>query len=44
MSESVYIVDLNGGTWGVAEAYDLAYPHGNVFEQEFSAILGSPGR
>ena len=31
--ECVYIVDLDGGTWGVGEAYDPAYRHGDVFEE-----------
>jgi uncharacterized protein len=42
--ESVYFVDVDGGTWGVAEAYDAAYQHGNVFEEKLGTVLASPGR
>ena len=42
--ECVYIVDLDGGTWGVGEAYDPAYRHGDVFEEPLGAVLVSPGR
>ncbi|HJT05979.1 MAG TPA: radical SAM protein [Stellaceae bacterium] len=42
--EFVYIVNVDGGTWGVAEAYDPAYCYGNVFEQELAAVFQSPVR
>jgi uncharacterized protein len=42
--EFVYIVNVDGGTWGVAEAYDPAYRYGNVFEQELAAVFQSPVR
>lgn len=43
-NEFVYIVNLDGGTWGVSEAYDPVYRYGNVFEDQFVTILASPAR
>jgi uncharacterized protein len=42
--EFVYIVNLDGGTWGVSEAYDADYRYGNVFEEELGLVLTSPNR
>lgn len=42
--EFVFIVDTDGGLWGVMNAYapDLCY--GNVFEQPLGRLLASPAR
>jgi uncharacterized protein len=42
--EYVYIVNLDGGTWGLGEAYDPAYRYGNLFEDELGHVLASPNR
>jgi uncharacterized protein len=42
--ESVYIVDTDGMTWGVSNAYDPAYAHGNIFKDSMDSMLGSPAR
>lgn len=42
--ESVFIVHTNGNTWGMADLYVPDACYGNLFEEEFSDILGSPSR
>ena len=42
--ETVYIVDVDGSTWGVAEAYDPAYRHGNIFDDRLASVFASAGR
>ena len=42
--EAVFVVDLDGGVYGEAEAYDPAYCYGNIFEERFDRLLESPAR
>jgi uncharacterized protein len=42
--EFVLLVNVDGGVWGVSEAYDARYRYGNVHEQELAPILASPNR
>lgn len=42
--EVVFLVNLDGGVWGVGDAYDPAKCYGNIFSQSFSDILNSPIR
>ena len=42
--EFVFIVNVDGSTWGVSETYDPKYTYGNLFQQELGAILSSPER
>lgn len=42
--EQVFIVDVDGSTWGVTETYDPAYRYGDIFHEDFGAILDSAPR
>ena len=42
--EFVLLANVDGGIWGVTEAYDEQYRYGNVLEQELTEILASPNR
>jgi uncharacterized protein len=42
--ECVFIVDVDGGTWGVMGDYKSEAKYGNVFEQDFSDILAGENR
>lgn len=42
--EFVYMVNLDGGTWGISDAYDVPYRYGNVFDEPLRELLSSPGR
>jgi uncharacterized protein len=43
-TERVYIVNIDGGVWGVGEAYDAADCYGNIFTSPFVEVLTSPTR
>lgn len=44
--ESVFVVNLDGGVWGVGtgERYEPEYRYGNIFTDSFEHMLASPGR
>jgi uncharacterized protein len=42
--EQVFIVNKDGMVWGVSETYDPKYQYGNIFQEDLSSILESPGR
>lgn len=42
--EVVFLVNLDGGVWGVGDAYDSAKRYGNMFSESFTAILDSAAR
>jgi uncharacterized protein len=42
--EIVFLVNVDGGVWGVGDAYDPALCYGNAFRQDFADILASPVR
>jgi len=42
--EFVFIVDVDGGLWGVNGAYDPAEKYGNIFTEPLDRCLGSPQR
>ena len=43
-TELVYIINIDGGVWGVGEAYDPKDCYGNLFESPLAAVLSSPTR
>jgi uncharacterized protein len=43
-SELVYIVNVDGGVWGVGEAYDPKDCYGNLFDSSLGSVLTSPTR
>jgi uncharacterized protein len=43
-TERVYIVNIDGGVWGVGEAYDAADCYGNIFTSPFVEVLTSTTR
>jgi uncharacterized protein len=42
--EFVLLVNVDGGVWGVSEAYDPHYRYGNILDEEIGEILASPAR
>jgi uncharacterized protein len=42
--ESVFLVGTDGAVFGVADTYTEGHAYGNVFEQDFGAVLASPVR
>jgi uncharacterized protein len=42
--ELVFIVDVDGGVWGVMGAYDAEAKYGNLFEQDLGKVLASENR
>lgn len=42
--ECVFIVDVDGGTWGVMGDYISEAKYGNLFEQDFSDVLAGENR
>jgi len=42
--EFVFVVGLDGGVWGQAEAYENAYQYGNLAHESLGDILTSKGR
>jgi uncharacterized protein len=42
--EIVFLVNVDGGVWGVGDAYDPALSYGNAFREDFGRILASPVR
>ena len=42
--ETVFLVDTDGETYGVADTYAQGHAYGNVFKQDFSDVLASPER
>jgi len=42
--ETVFLVDTDGQTYGVADTYAPGRAYGNVFTQDFSDVLASPAR
>jgi uncharacterized protein len=42
--ECVFIVDVDGGTWGVMGDYKSEAKYGNLFEQDFSDVLAGENR
>ena len=42
--EFVFIVDVDGGTWGVMGAYEPEAKYGGLFEQDFTEILAADSR
>lgn len=42
--EFVLLVNVDGGVWGVAEAYDERYRYGNIFVHEIQEIMNSQSR
>jgi uncharacterized protein len=43
-NECVFIVDVDGGTWGVMGDYKSESKYGNLFEQDFSDVLAAENR
>jgi uncharacterized protein len=43
-TELVYIVGLDGGVWGVGEAYEPKDCYGNLFDSAFASVLSSSAR
>jgi uncharacterized protein len=42
--EFTFIVDVDGGTWGVMGAYEPEAKYGDLFDQDFTEILASNSR
>jgi len=43
-TELVYIVNIDGGVWGVGEAYEPEGCYGNLFQDDLASVLSSPSR
>ena len=43
-NECVFIVDVDGGTWGVMGDYKSESKYGNLFEQDFSDVFAGENR
>jgi uncharacterized protein len=42
--EFTFIVDVDGGTWGVMDAYEPAAKYGDLFDEDFTEILAAKSR
>ena len=43
-AERVFIVNIDGGVWGIGEAYDSDACYGNLFKHDLGSMLASPNR
>jgi len=43
-SEVVFVVNLDGRVWSPVESYGAGKDYGNLFNEDFNAVLNSPGR